>query len=116
MTQTVRGLCLDSETRCTHYHSSSDIIAIKMFCCGIYYACKECHDLLADHPREVWPVALWNAKAILCGHCGEELSVSAYMGSGYKCPACDAAFNSGCRNHYHFYFSSTGEAPGGDHG
>ena len=40
---------MDAETRCVHYRSALDIIAIKMACCGVYYACKDCHAALADH-------------------------------------------------------------------
>ena len=45
----VRGVELDAQTRCGHYHGSTDIIAIKMKCCGEYYACKDCHIELAGH-------------------------------------------------------------------
>jgi uncharacterized CHY-type Zn-finger protein len=100
----VRGVSLDAQTRCAHYHSSLDIIAIRMKCCGIYYACKDCHDALAGHAIEVWPQQEWNQHAILCGSCGSELTIAEYMASGYQCPTCKAAFNPGCRNHYHFYF------------
>jgi uncharacterized CHY-type Zn-finger protein len=100
----VRGVGLDAETRCAHYHSELDIIAIKMACCGFYYACKDCHEELAGHPIKVWPAEAWNEKAILCGHCGDELTIAAYMASGYACPTCNAPFNPGCRNHYQFYF------------
>ncbi len=103
----VRGVGLDVQTRCVHYHSAFDIIAIKMMCCGIYYACKDCHEALADHPIKVWPKEKWHCEAILCGNCGAELSISGYMATGYKCPTCSADFNPGCRNHYHFYFGDT---------
>jgi uncharacterized CHY-type Zn-finger protein len=106
ITKQVRGVELDDQTRCAHYHSALDIIAVKMRCCGIYYACKDCHEALADHPIKVWPKEKWGHKAILCGSCGEELSISDYMATGYKCPTCSADFNPGCQNHYHFYFGS----------
>jgi uncharacterized CHY-type Zn-finger protein len=51
----VKGIDLDPQTCCARYHSTLDIIAIKMKCCGIYYACKDCHDALADHAIQVWP-------------------------------------------------------------
>jgi len=100
----VRGIDLDAETRCAHYHSALDIIAIKMKCCGIYYACKDCHEELANHPIEVWPATKWNQKAILCGACEEELEIRQYLQCQNKCPHCGALFNPGCRNHYRFYF------------
>src|SRR5215475_9988051 len=39
----VRGINLDSQTRCAHYHGPTDIIAFKLKCCRQYYACKDCH-------------------------------------------------------------------------
>ena len=102
----VHGLDLDPQTRCGHYHSALDIIALKMKCCGDYYACRDCHDALADHPAQVWPKAERDQPAILCGACGEELSIKAYMASGNRCPACGAGFNPGCRTHYHLYFEA----------
>jgi uncharacterized CHY-type Zn-finger protein len=100
----VFGVDVDRETRCAHYTSVLDVIAIKMKCCDVYYACKDCHDALADHPIDVWPRRDWDQPAVLCGVCGVELSVKEYLDSGNVCPACKAQFNPGCRNHYHFYF------------
>lgn len=102
---TVRGLNLDAQTRCAHWHGPTDIIAIHMKCCREYYACKDCHEALAGHPIEVWPHKEWSTPAVLCGACGTELTIRQYMQSGYRCPSCAATFNPGCRNHYHFYFA-----------
>lgn len=102
----VRGIDVGPKTGCTHYHSPLDIIAIRMKCCGEYYACKDCHEALAGHPIQVWPRAEWDEKAILCGACGAELSIAAYLSCGYSCPACGAAFNPGCGRHAHFYFEA----------
>jgi len=104
----VLGVSLDAETRCAHYHSELDIIAIKMRCCGAYYACRECHDDLADHAAEVWPVGDWDQTAVLCGGCGAELSVRQYLACQNICPACAAPFNPGCRHHYPLYFEALG--------
>jgi uncharacterized CHY-type Zn-finger protein len=101
----VQGVEVDAQTQCVHYHSALDIIAIKMACCGVYYACKDCHELLAGHAIQVWPQSEWNVRAILCGACGYELTIREYLDSGYSCPLCRAGFNPGCRNHYHFYFA-----------
>lgn len=101
----VRGVKVDAKTRCVHYHSPLDIIAIRMACCGVYYACKACHAALADHDIKVWPRLEWDVRAVLCGACGYELTIREYMDSGYLCPHCKAGFNPGCRNHYHFYFA-----------
>lgn len=102
----VRGVELDAQTRCEHYHGPTDIVAIKMKCCGVYYACKDCHEALADHPIEVWPESEWEQKAILCGACGAELTVQQYMECESCCPSCGERFNPGCRKHYHFYFGA----------
>ena len=110
-TPEVRGLNLDSQTRCFHYHGPADIIAIKMKCCGIYYACKDCHDAFADHRLEPWPKSEWHTQAVLCGSCGSELTISAYLQSNSRCPRCRAAFNPCCCNHYHLYFAVPPESP-----
>ena len=100
----VKGIDLDPQTRCAHYRSTLDIIAIKMKCCGIYYACKDCHDALADHAIQVWPGSEWDQAAVLCGACGAELSITQYLNCFHNCPHCSSPFNPGCRNHYQFYF------------
>jgi uncharacterized CHY-type Zn-finger protein len=101
----VRGVDLDAQTRCAHYRTELDVIAIKLKCCGLYYACKDCHAALAGHNIEVWPRSEWDARAILCGACGHELTIREYMNSNLCCPRCTAAFNPGCKNHYQFYFA-----------
>jgi uncharacterized CHY-type Zn-finger protein len=106
MRPTVRGLSLDPQTRCAHWHSDLDIIAIRMACCGTYYACRECHDALAGHTAKVWPLAAFNEPAILCGACGTELSIQAYLACESRCPACAARFNPGCHGHRHLYFAT----------
>jgi uncharacterized CHY-type Zn-finger protein len=100
----VLGLGLDSETRCAHYRTSRDIVAIKMKCCGAYYACKDCHDALAGHAIEVWPREARDTRAVLCGACKTEMTIGQYLECANTCPACNAAFNPGCAQHYRFYF------------
>jgi uncharacterized CHY-type Zn-finger protein len=100
----VHGIDLDPQTRCSHYHTALDVIAIRMKCCGEYYACKECHDAMSNHAVEVWPKSEWDSNAILYGVCSIEMSVRQYLESKNECPGCKAHFNPGCRNHYHFYF------------
>ena len=102
----VHGLDLDPETRCAHWRGPLDVIAIKMRCCGRYYACRDCHDALADHPAAAWPRAEWDAPAVLCGACGTEMSVAAYLACDNHCPACGAASNPGCKLHRHLYFET----------
>ncbi|MBS9525796.1 chromophore lyase [Litoribacter alkaliphilus] len=100
----VYGKSVDNQTRCVHWHSQLDIIAIKFKCCDKYYPCFSCHEEEADHEHEVWPKDEFDEKAILCGGCGHELSIREYMDSENTCPKCEASFNPGCSNHYHLYF------------
>lgn len=100
----VFGKPVDEQTRCVHWHSQLDIIAIKFKCCEEYYPCFSCHEEVATHKPEVWPKAEFNQKAILCGVCGKELSIDEYMSSNHSCPHCKSAFNPGCAKHYHLYF------------
>jgi uncharacterized CHY-type Zn-finger protein len=105
MRPSVHGLELDPETRCAHWRSPLDIIAIRMRCCGKYYACRECHDALETHAAEVWPLSAFGQRAVLCGACGHELSVNEYLACGSRCPACRAGFNPGCHKHRGLYFA-----------
>jgi len=102
----VRGIEVDGQNRCAHWRSQLDVVAIKMKCCGEYYACKDCHDALAGHAARVWPRAEWDETAVLCGACGHEMSVRAYLDCADRCPACGAGFNPGCHLHKHFYFET----------
>ncbi|GIM46573.1 hypothetical protein DNHGIG_21220 [Collibacillus ludicampi] len=102
----VKGTNVDPETRCKHYSSEKDIIAIKFPCCQTYYPCFQCHKEGADHPALAWKKEQWHEKAILCGKCGAELTIIEYMGCNARCPKCEASFNPGCRNHYHLYFEN----------
>lgn len=100
----VRGVELDARSRCAHYNSPLDIIAIRMKCCGDYYACKDCHDAMAGHAIRTWPKSDWGQPAVLCGACGIEMTIHEYLHCANICPTCRSAFNPGCRHHYHFYF------------
>ena len=100
----VKGIDVDDETRCAHYHSEIDRIAIKFFCCGIYYPCFECHQAAGCGQPNVWPKEKFNEKAVLCGACGHELKIQEYLDCASSCPACQARFNPGCSLHKHLYF------------
>ncbi|WP_458190666.1 CHY zinc finger protein [Haladaptatus sp. NG-WS-4] len=100
----VHGVDVDPETRCSHYDSERDVIAIRFPCCGEFYPCYWCHDAVADHPREAWPETKRDAEAVLCGVCGTELTIAEYLACDSRCPECDAAFNPGCAEHYELYF------------
>lgn len=102
----VRGIGLDAQTRCIHYHSARDIVAIKTKCCNLFYACKDCHNALAEHVLLVWPSSEWEQNAVLCGNCQTELSIRQYLDCESKCPTCKADFNPGCRHHLHYYFET----------
>jgi uncharacterized CHY-type Zn-finger protein len=104
----VKGSVVDRHTRCVHYHSELDVIAIKFKCCGDYYPCYSCHKTAAGHEAQVWPQAEWNTKAILCGMCSTELTINQYLQCGNTCPHCAAHFNPGCSKHYGLYFEATG--------
>jgi len=101
----VHGVDVHPDTRCAHYATDRDVIAIKFACCGDYYPCLQCHDTLADHDRDVWPVDEFDTAAILCGSCGTEHTIETYRDSGSSSPTCDAEFNPGCRRHWSAYFA-----------
>lgn len=101
----IYGLEVDGETRCLHYRSVLDIIAIKFKCCGRWFPCFECHTAIADHDAEVWQENERGAKAILCGRCRGKLSIAEYFVCESTCPHCGRGFNPGCANHYHLYFA-----------
>ena len=102
----VAGVGVDAETRCAHYDGARDVVAIRFACCGRYFACYRCHRAVADHPATVWPREAFDRAAILCGVCGTELSVEAYLGCNHQCSDCGAGFNPGCANHRHRYFET----------
>ncbi|MFC7156792.1 CHY zinc finger protein [Halomarina halobia] len=98
------GVSTDGETRCAHYASERDVIAVAFRCCGVYYPCRACHDALADHEAARWPPERFDEPAVLCGACRTTLTVAAYLGCDHVCPACGAAFNPGCARHADRYF------------
>ena len=101
----VRGVGVDAETRCGHYNSDLDIIAIKFKCCAEWYSCFECHTASADHVAVVWSANERDQQAVLCGGCGNEMTIDEYMASESRCLQCSRGFNPGCVNHYHLYFA-----------
>jgi uncharacterized CHY-type Zn-finger protein len=100
----VKGKLVDEETRCVHYHSELDIIAIKFKCCDTYYPCFSCHEEDVDHEAVSWSKKEFDEKAVLCGICKYEMSIREYMECNSSCPKCKAEFNPRCANHYHLYF------------
>jgi uncharacterized CHY-type Zn-finger protein len=106
----IYGKPTDNQTRCVHYHSALDIIAIRFKCCDKYYPCFSCHEETAGHPARVWPKVEFDTKAVICGVCAHELTVNEYMQCRNTCPKCNSSFNPGCSKHYHLYFE-TAEVP-----
>jgi uncharacterized CHY-type Zn-finger protein len=103
MTRRILGSPVDDETRCVHYRTALDVVAIKFWCCREYYPCHLCHEEAADHPAQQWPAAEQGAEGILCGVCQHQLAITDYLRVD-GCPRCGAAFNPGCRLHAELYF------------
>lgn len=102
----VIGVDVDEQTRCAHYHSERDIVAIKFRCCGKWFPCFECHQAVAGHAAIRWPEAEFATRAILCGGCGHQLTIREYLDSASVCPRCARQFNPGCSRHQHLYFET----------
>ena len=102
-TPVVHGATVDGQTRCIHYRTELDVVAIRIACCGRYYPYYACHAEAESHPARQWPRDAGGEHAILCGVCRTELTIDAYRATD-DCPACGAAFNPGCRLHAHLYF------------
>lgn len=101
----VLGPTIDQQTRCVHYGTPLDVIAIRFACCGDYYPCHLCHEADAGHAALTWPASERDQYAVLCGVCGGELTIAEYR-DVEGCPACSAPFNPGCSLHAHLYFDA----------
>ena len=99
----VLGPVVDDETRCIHYRTSLDVIAIEFACCTTFYPCHLCHAETADHPATQWPLGKRDEPAVLCGVCGHLLTITDYLDVD-ACPSCAAPFNPGCKLHPELYF------------
>lgn len=107
----VLGPTVDAQTRCIHYRTVLDVIAIRFACCGEFYPCHLCHEETAGHPSRPWPAASRHERAILCGLCRCELTIQEYTRSPHdpRCPRCGAVFNPRCSRHHALYFAPAGE-------
>jgi uncharacterized CHY-type Zn-finger protein len=101
----VLGPTVDKQTRCIHYRTPLDVIAIQFACCLEFYPCHLCHAETADHQTTQWPVDSREARAVLCGVCGHQLTIANYLCTD-ACPACTAPFNPGCKLHTDLYFQT----------
>lgn len=99
----VLGRPIDAETRCVHWSSPLDVVAIRFACCGDLYPCHACHEETAGHDAATWPEDARAERAVLCGGCGHLLAIAEY-GVAAACPSCAAPFNPGCALHWHLYF------------
>ena len=102
----VLGPVVDEMTRCVHYRTEVDIVAIKFACCNEYYPCHRCHEETADHPAQQWKLSERDQEAVLCGACGTELTIASYLATT-ECPNCRSPFNERCRLHTHLYFETS---------
>ena len=100
----VLGPVVDAETRCIHYATALDVIAIEFACCRQFYPCYRCHAETAEHPATRWPASAGAEQAILCGVCDLRFTIDEYADAA-ACPACTAPFNPGCKLHWNLYFS-----------
>ncbi|PSQ57829.1 hypothetical protein BRD22_00575 [Halobacteriales archaeon SW_8_68_21] len=111
----LRGISVDSETRCAHWDDPVDVIALRFGCCGTYYPCDACHDAATDHEAVPWPRERFDEPAVLCGVCRTTLTARQYLNSDEdNCPACGTAFNPGCRKHRDRYFGTEDAAESGN--
>ena len=101
----VMGPTVDEHTRCIHYASPLDIVAIRFHCCGEFYPCFRCHADATDHALSVWPRDEFDTQALLCGVCRATLAISDYLVAD-SCPACGSAFNPGRSLHHSIYFET----------
>ncbi|MFC7072481.1 CHY zinc finger protein [Halovenus rubra] len=100
----LRGVGVDTETRCDHWHNEVDVVALRFACCETYYPCFECHAETADHDPKQWPRNRFDEAAVLCGVCQTEITAEAYLDCDDTCPDCGVSFNPGCREHRNLYF------------
>ena len=98
-----QGLLVDDESRCVHYHSDKDIVALQCYECQKYYACYQCHNELESHTFSPYPLNLKQDRPILCGSCKKTLTYEKYREKG-SCPYCAALFNPACQSHHSMYF------------
>ena len=117
MSELIKGCLVDEFSRCEHWHSEIDVIALKFKCCPtVYYPCYSCHEETtpADHKVEKYDLVVDKDKnLVICGMCKTEMTFDKYRNTEedgiLKCYNCKAHFNPGCKLHYKIYFDNLGE-------
>ncbi|CAB4256086.1 similar to Saccharomyces cerevisiae YKL084W HOT13 Zinc-binding mitochondrial intermembrane space (IMS) protein involved in a disulfide relay system for IMS import of cysteine-containing proteins [Maudiozyma barnettii] len=102
------GKLVDDQTRCIHWNSQLDVMAIKFKCCQTFYPCFECHQEVANHDPIRYDLKIEKdatTSTILCGICHNEMTFNEYS-NGIKCTSCLTDFNPGCKLHYGLYFEN----------
>lgn len=100
----INGVGVNHRYQCAHYHSDTDVVAIKFKCCGTFYACIYCHEEMAGHEPELWGKDERQTYALACGNCRRTFSIEDYLRCEDNCPKCGTTLNPGCVSHYRFYF------------
>lgn len=100
----IRGIDVDAEGRCAHYHTELDVVANRCTLCGEFWACHECHAELAGHS---FGRVGEGVPAVMCGVCGLIMDHATYVAAPC-CPSCGHAFNPRCLLHAHKYFQPKG--------
>ncbi|TWT11350.1 hypothetical protein FRX54_03460 [Streptococcus sp. sy004] len=100
----IYGDVVDLETRCLHYHSARDIVALRCFSCRRYYPCYHCHDTYEQHTYQAYS-SQSEDEVVFCGACQIGMTALAYRQGKSVCPNCSAAFNPACKEHESIYFS-----------
>lgn len=101
----LRGIRVDSVTRCAHYDGPRDVVAIRFSCCDAYYPCFECHREATGHEPVRWSSTRRDEPAVFCGVCGATMTAPDYLRGDHACPTCGTNFNPGCTAHHHHYFT-----------
>ncbi|KRL43329.1 CHY zinc finger protein [Lacticaseibacillus manihotivorans] len=95
----IYGQQLDVASRCRHYHSDLDVVALWCGQCQKFWACYEFHDAMGDHEFVPLPKA---QALVLCGACRCMMTYSQYQSGA--CPNCWYPFNPRCELHTDHYF------------
>lgn len=98
----IYGIKIDQQSRCIHYHTKNDIVALMCRQCQKFYACYKCHDELNNHTFR--PVYANQVHNILCGNCRSLLKYNQYKLN--YCPYCQHSFNPKCIIHHSIYFKN----------